>query len=231
MKVGSLGRKEEESAVNVLADEKEALVEGAEAKFDLRVASRESAELSIPPLKSGNPRRAELVEQTRMDPSLEGWRKLGDSGEQGFVWQDGLLFRAMTTHVLETAHLIALPITYRQRILLLAHEKLGHLGARKVKVLIKQRFTWPGMGQDVTDHSRSCPVCQQCSKAPARKNPMVEREVLSEPFEALAFDIVGPMPKGKVGYLTAICMARKWPEALPLRTITAKVIAQGQWRI
>ena len=177
-KVGSLGRKEEESAVNVLADEKEVSVEGAEAKFDLRVGSRESAELSIPPVKSGNPSRAELVEQTRTDPSREGWRKLGDSGEQGFVWQDGLLCQAMTTHVLETAHLIVLPMTFRQRVLQLAHEKLGHLGARKVKALIKQRFTWPGMGQDVIDHCRSCPVCQQCSKAPARKAPMVEREVL-----------------------------------------------------
>ena len=60
---------------------------------------------------------------------------------------------------------------------------------------------------------------------------MVEREVLSEPFEALAFDIVGPMPKGKVGYLTAICMASKWPEALPLRTITAKAVTQGMIEI
>ena len=63
---------------------------------------------------------------------------------------------------------------------------------------------------------------------------MVEREVLSEPFETLAFDIVGPMPKGKGGYrflLTAICMASKWPEALPLRSITAKAVAQSMLEI
>ena len=54
---------------------------------------------------------------------------------------------------------------------------------------------------------------------------MIEREVLSEPFEVLAFDIVGTMPKGKGGFrflLTAICMASKWPEALPLRSIMAR---------
>ena len=42
------------------------------------------------------------------------------------------------------------------------------------------------------------------------------------------------MPKGKGGYrflLTAICMASKWPEALPLRTITAKAVAQGMIEI
>ena len=133
------------------------------------------------------------MDQTKTDPSLEEWRKWADSEEQGFNWQDGLLYQATTTQVLETAHLIALPKTFRMRVLKLAHEKLGHLGARKVKALIRQRFTWPGMGQDVINHCRSCPVCQRCSKAPARKAPMVEREVLTEPFEAIAFDIVGPM--------------------------------------
>ena len=63
---------------------------------------------------------------------------------------------------------------------------------------------------------------------------MIEREVLTEPFEALAFDIVGPMPEGKGGcrfLLTAICMASKWPEAIPLRSITAKAVAQGMIEI
>ena len=68
----------------------------------------------------------------------------------------------------------------------------------------------------------------------AKKAPMKEREVLTEPFECLAFDIVGPMPKGKGGcrfLLTAICMASRWPEAIPLRTITARPIAQGMMDI
>ena len=30
---------------------------------------------------------------------------------------------------------------------------------------------------------------------------MMERQVLSEPFEVLAFDLVGPFPKGKGGYM------------------------------
>ena len=142
-KVGSLGRVEEESVEGSLADELEASVEGAEMKFILRGGNKESVELSILPVKSGNPSRTELVEQTKADPSLEGWRKLADSEEQGFKWCDGLLYQATTTHVLETAHLIAFSTTFRKRVLRLAHEKLGHLGARKVKALVRQRFTWP----------------------------------------------------------------------------------------
>ena len=45
---------------------------------------------------------------------------------------------------------------------------------------------------------------------------------------------MGPLPKGKGGcrfVLTAICMASKWPEAIPLRTITARAVALGMVEI
>ena len=228
-KVGILGRRDEEIEKSSLADANVASAEGVEVKFRLRDGSREQVDMCIPPVNSGNLSRVRLVEETKADPSLDAWRKLADAQEQGFSWGDDLLYQSTTTHVLETAHLIALPLVFREKVLKLAHDRLGHLGARKVKALIKQRFTWPGMGQDVIECCRSCVICQRCSKAPARKAPMIECEVLSEPFEALAF-IVGPMPKEKGGFrflLTAICMASKWPEALPLRSITARAVAQG----
>ena len=59
---------------------------------------------------------------------------------------------------------------------------------------------------------------------------MSARDVLSEPFEVLAADIVGPFPKATNGYmflLTCLCTASRWPEAVPLKTVSAKVVAQG----
>ena len=59
---------------------------------------------------------------------------------------------------------------------------------------------------------------------------MVERPITTEPFEQVAFDIVGPFPKAKGGcrhVLTSICMGSKWPEAIPLKSITAKAVAEG----
>ena len=222
---------EEGSVAGSLAEGEDSYVdEKDDVQFDLRVKGREEVDLVIPPVMPGNASRAELVEETKTDSSLRAWRKLADAEEQGFSWQDGLLYQTTTTHVLDTAHLMALPKKFRLKVMELAHERLGHLGARKVKALVKQHFVWPGVGQDIIDHCRSCPICQKCSKAPARKVPLVEREVLSEPFEVLAFDIVGPMPKGKGAcrfLLTAICMASKWPEAIPLRSITAKAVAEG----
>ena len=232
--VGSLGRRDEDAEQRSLADAVVSSEEGAEVYFKMRDGPQGQVDMLIPPVSPGNNSRERLVEATKTDPNLAAWRKLADKGEQGFSWDHDLLYQATTTHVLETAHLIALQEVFRKHVLVLAHDKLGHLGARKVKALVKQRFTWPNMGRDIIDYCRSCEVCQRCSKAAARKAPLIEREVLSEPFECLAFDIVGPMQKGKGGYrflLTAICMASKWPEALPLRSITAKAVAQGMIEI
>ena len=230
-----LDEMEEECVAGSLAEVVDTyVVEKDDVQFDLRMKDRGDVDLEIPPVMPGNASRAELVEETKTDSSLGAWRKLADAGEQGFSWQDGLLYQATTTQVLDTAHLMALPEKFRLKVMKLAHERLGHLGARKVKALVKQRFVWPGVGQDIIDHCRSCPVCQRCNKAPARKVPLIEREILSEPFEVLAFDIVGPMPKGKGGcrfLLTAICMASKWPEAIPLRSITARAVTEGMIEI
>ena len=46
----------------------------------------------------------------------------------------------------------------------------------------------------------------------------------------MAFDIVGPFPRSKSGYkylLTYICMASRYPDAIPLKSVTAEDIAEG----
>ena len=63
---------------------------------------------------------------------------------------------------------------------------------------------------------------------------MVIRSVLTEPLESVAFHLVGLLPKvkGKYRYiLTYVCLASRWPDAAPLRTITAKTVARGMMEI
>ena len=202
----------------------------AEERYQLRKEKRGEPELVIPPVNKGKGDRAALVAEVKADPTLKSWRELADKGESGFAWDEDLLYKDVSTHVLEVVQLLVLPKGFRKKVLELAHEGMSHMGARRVTALLRQRFAWPGMGQDVIRHCRSCPTCQQCAKAPARKVPMQEREVLSEPFESVAVDIVGPLPKGKGGcrfLLTAVCMASRWPEAIPLRSITARAVAEG----
>ena len=205
-----------------------------EVEFCLRESSEGLENLEFPPVRPGTGNRAELIEEVKSDPTLEGYRELARKGEQGFLWERELLYQAKMTPSEEVIHVMVLPKKFRRRVLEMAHEGSGHLGARKVKGLLKQRFTWPGMGIDVITHTRSCEVCQKCAKAKGRRVPLMERQILSEPFEVLAFDLVGPFPKAKNGYrfvLTAVCMGSKWPEAIPLKSQTARAVANGMLEI
>ena len=227
---GVLGRQEEE-VEKVLGFELDTSEVGEEEVYELRKEKREGPDLVVPLVKAGPGSRATLVAETKSDPILEKWRILAGKGEKGFVWENDRLYQSVTTHVMQ---LMVLPKSFRVKVMDLAPEKLSHMGARRVQALLRQKFTWPGMGQEVIQHCRSCPTCQRCAKSPARKVPMIERIVMTEPFESMAFDIVGPMPKGKGGHrflLTAVCMSSRWPEALPMRSITAKAVSLGMAEI
>ena len=198
-------------------------------EFKVIDRGRSEDEFEIPPVKEGGSGRAELMRETLADESLGEWRALADKKEAGLQWKDSLLYEAADLHT-DVVNLMVLPYKYRKKVMKLAHDNLGHLGGRKVKMLIRQRFSWPGLGIEVLKYCRSCPTCQRCNKTKARKAPMMERRVLTEPFEVVTMDIVGPMPKGKGGcmyLLTLIDMASKWPEATPLRSTKSKAVAEG----
>ena len=80
----AIGKKRNED--EILVDEKSAYVEGSEGdeKYDLREKGRGQEDLVIPPVMSGSTSRAELVGETKVDPSLSAWRSLADRKEQGF---------------------------------------------------------------------------------------------------------------------------------------------------
>lgn len=61
--------------------------------------------------------------------------------------------------------------------------------------------------------------------APLRPIPAI-----GEPFERVLVDCVGPLPRTKSGsqyILTIMCVATRFPEAIPLRKITAKSVTKA----
>ena len=191
-------------------------------------------DLEIPTVCAGAGSRLALIAETGSDPSLRQWGALASKKESGLFWDEGLMFKTVTDHVNDVVRLLVLPSSFRLKVMTLAHENMGHRGSRKMLLCLKQKFVWPGMGQQVIKHCRSCTICQRCARPRARQVPMVERKILSEPFESMAFDLVGPIPKGKGGYrylLTCVCMASKWPEAIPIKCMTANAVAMGMIEI
>lgn len=114
-------------------------------------------------------------------------------------------------------------------VLRLAHEHImsSHLDVTKTFCLISRYFYWPGIKSDVSAFCKACKICQLAGK-PNQKVPVAPLNpipVMSEPFERLVIDCVGPLPKTEAGHqylVTIMCAATRFPETIPLRNLKAK---------
>ena len=84
------------------------------------------------------------------------------------------------------------------------------------------------------DWCKQCPKCQLVQKKTQAKAHLHPLPVVSEPFEVLALNLVGPFERSRQGHkyiLTATCLASKYPEAIPLKGIQAETVAGGMLEI
>lgn len=57
--------------------------------------------------------------------------------------------------------------------------------------------------------------------------PLCPIPIIEEPIERLIVDCVGPLPKSKSGHqyvLTVMCSMKRFPEAIPLRSLKAQMV-------
>ena len=92
---------------------------------------------------------------------------------------------------------------------------------------IMRSIVWPLMTTHIKQYCLSCENCQRMARSGPRRAPMISRQIKSIPFEDVAIDLVGPFERGRGGcryLLTYICMASRWPEAIPLKSVTARAV-------
>ena len=183
----------------------------------------------------------ELAEWQSTDPTLSKIRDLVSGGEQAkrrahFLHRNGLLYRkwspdGSSDHVGACEQLV-LPKQCRLVALQIAHDvpAAGHMGINKTRSRILNRFYWPGVFKDVADHCRECEVCQ---RSPGRRDriraEMIPMPLIEKPFQKIAMDIVGPLPRSRSGnrYILTVCdYATRYPEAIHLPSTEAERIAK-----
>ena len=111
---------------------------------------------------------------------------------------------------------------------------LSHPGTRATKRLISKEFAWHHMSRDVTIW---CRECQECQKAKVHRHTKTAIPVIPVPEKAFCHvhvDIVGPLPycHGYSYLLTVVDRYSRWPDAIPLKGITAEECAAAfisQW--
>ena len=178
----------------------------------------------------------QLKEMQKVDASLQAiWEEVGrDTGPSSrFFIKEGLLYRRARgrgTDDEETEQLV-LPTPQRRTVLELAHSIpwAGHLGKKKTCQRILRRFYWPTLHKDVDIFCKGCAECQKVSPRKGAVAALVPLPIIEVPFQRIAMDIVGPLPKSRCGnrYILVICdYATRWPEAIPLKSIEAVHVAE-----
>ena len=181
----------------------------------------------------------EIQELQENDETLEVIRRAADgesnSAGIGFFKRKGLIYRCWTPPGRDeddmTIEQLVLPKKCRRVVLDLAHNipLAGHMGKNKTAQRILQWFYWPTLHRDVAEFCRSCPECQKTSNWKGRPAPLISLPIIGEPFQRIAMDIMGPLPRSHSGkrYVLVVCgYATRYPEAIPLHSIDAEHIAE-----
>ena len=134
----------------------------------------------------------------------------------------GLLYR-----VTDRSKQLVLPQVYRKLALDQLHTKMGHIGKDKVTHLVRARFYWPKLHEDVEKFVNNCPcVFDKKPNEPYREE--METIVSSSPFELLSLDFVH-LEKSSGGYeyiLVLVDHFTRYAACYPTRNKEAKTAAR-----
>ena len=124
---------------------------------------------------------------------------------------------------------ICLSKSHRDDIWKRFHDNLGHVGPEKVLGLVKERFYWPKMYEDLKARASNCLACAKGKDflpVPRRSKIVTTGAAELKPFEKVAIDVL-IIPNSEEGYKYVLVLMdcfTKWIEAKPVEKLGGDVL-------
>ncbi len=127
---------------------------------------------------------------------------------------------------------LLVPKSRREMLFQAAHcnPMAGHLGQAATLNRLMARFFWPGIHENVRRWCAACRECQLVNPSASPKAPLRPLPLMHVPFERIGMDLIGPLERSARGHRFALVLvdyATRYPEAVALRNISAKSVANA----
>ena len=124
---------------------------------------------------------------------------------------------------------LVVPNLFRERALLGCHDDVGHQGILRTLSLLRERFYWPGMQEEATQHVLKCSRCLR-RKTPPQVAPL-QPILVTQPLELVHMDYLSLEPsKGNIENVLVITdHFTRYALAYPSKTQTAQATARILW--
>ena len=124
---------------------------------------------------------------------------------------------------------LIVPKLFRERALLGCHDDVGHQGMLRTLSLLRERFYWPGMQEEATQHILKCSRFLR-RKTPPQVTPL-QPILVTQPLELVHMDYLSLEPsKGNIENVLVITdHFTRYALAYPSKTQTAQATARILW--
>ena len=152
--------------------------------------------------------------------------------KKSLVLTEGILFRKSFTDNTSSKKImwqLVIPKSHRHQAILGCHDEVGHQGRVRTLSLLRERFFWPNMQVEATQHIAKCPRCLKRKSTPqvAPLQPIL----VSQPLELVHLDYLSLEPsKGNIENVLVITdHFTRYALAYASKTQTAQATARILW--
>lgn len=156
------------------------------------------------------------------------WQEAQDEDNEDYEVRESILYSCRRPGPRQAAYRrVLLPALWHSPVIERCHQQTGHAGIWKTMRAIQECYVWPGMKKDVTQHLRSCAVCQIHKPTPQH----VAHGRMPDPrypHQIVSMYLTGPLTRSERGHaylFTLIDHLTGWADAYPISNKKGETIA------